>query len=61
MKVYKKEDLGLKIGDYLDVKGQKVKILNISQIKENLYEYETEDLKEEQPILEEGVLNDNLG
>ena len=60
MKIYKKEDLGLKVGDYLDVKGQKVKILSIKQIKENLYEYETEELKEE-PILEKGVLNDNLG
>ena len=60
MKVYKKEDLGLKVGNFLDVKGQKVKILNITQIKENLYEYETEDLKEEQPILE-GDNYDNLG
>lgn len=61
MKVYKKEDLGLKVGNFLDVKGQKVKILNITQIKENLYEYETEDLKEEQPILEEGDNYDKMG
>jgi len=60
MKVYKKEDLGLKIGDFLDVKGQKVKILNITQIKEDLWEYETEDLPEEQPILE-GDNYDELG
>jgi len=60
MKVYKKEDLGLKIGDFLDVKGQKVKILNIKQIKEDLWEYETEDLKEEEPNLE-GDNYDELG
>jgi len=60
MKVYKKENLGLQIGDYLTIKGRQVKILNIKQIKENLWEYETEDLKEEQPILEKGVLNDSL-
>ena len=60
MKVYKKEDLGLQIGDYLTIKGQQVKILDIKQIKENLFEYETEDLQEEQPVLE-GELNDNLG
>ena len=60
MKVYKKEDLGLKIGDYLTVKGQQVKILNINKIKEDLVEYETEDLKEELPNLEGDNYGDNL-
>ena len=61
MKVYKKEDLGLKVGDFLEIKEQQVKILDIKQIKENLWEYKTEDLKEEQPILEEGDNYDELG
>ena len=60
MKVYKKDDLGLKVGDYLTVKGQQVKILNITKIKEDLIEYETEDLKEELPNLEGGNYGDNL-
>ena len=60
MKVYKKEDLKLKVGDYLTIKGQKIKILNIKQIKEDLWEYETEDLKEEEPNLE-GDNYDELG
>ena len=60
MKVYKKQDLGVKIGDYLTVKGQQVKILNITKIKEDLIEYETEDLKEELPNLEGDNYGDNL-
>jgi len=60
MKVYKKDIGSLKIGDYLEISNQKVKILNIVQKKENLHEIETEDLKEEiiNPLGEE-ELNEN--
>jgi len=47
MKVYKKDIGNLKVGDYLEISNQQVKVLNITQKKDNLYEIETEDLKEE--------------
>ena len=47
MKVYKKTKGNKKVGSYLEIKGQKLKILNIKKIKKNVYEFEVEDLKED--------------
>jgi len=54
MKVYKKINPNLKIGDYLEISGQKVKILSIEQKNENLWEFTTEDIPEELQQLKEG-------
>ncbi len=53
MKVYKKTKGNRKVGSYIKVGGQKVKILSIKKIEKKLYEFETEDLKEEIELKEE--------